>query len=264
VAFVVEIPQGRTAHQAKDGRYYGRSEFENRPLRDFDIRLRMERGKTPLADLVVEVRPARSADDVHKELIEEHRKDLTELSKYVAPDPAQVPDEIAVMDRTLRALGADRPHLIDSASIGQHRVRCHEYEVSFLLRNAGGRTIREFEVRVAAEAAEGCGIAEAPSSRQPIGPQPTGGFFGPEDVMRLRQLSLSATERDCAKEMTNGKLWPGATCTVARATLFVPGGRAPCHVAVADWTVFLDEVLPRAGRIEFASDEEGRLTLECT
>lgn len=45
VVFVVQIPQGSTAYQATDRRYYGRSEFEAKPLPDHEIRLRMSRGK---------------------------------------------------------------------------------------------------------------------------------------------------------------------------------------------------------------------------
>jgi hypothetical protein len=43
--FVIEIPQGNTAYQANDGRYYGRSEFEAKYLPDHEVRLRMSRGK---------------------------------------------------------------------------------------------------------------------------------------------------------------------------------------------------------------------------
>ena len=45
VAFVVDIPRGTTAYQAVDRRYYGRSEFEVKPLPDHEVRLRMQRGR---------------------------------------------------------------------------------------------------------------------------------------------------------------------------------------------------------------------------
>ncbi len=49
VAYVICVPQGSTAYQAKDYIYYGRSEFETRALPDHEIRLRMFRGKVPRA-----------------------------------------------------------------------------------------------------------------------------------------------------------------------------------------------------------------------
>ena len=39
VLFVIRIPKGSTAYQAKDGRYYGRSEFQAKHLPDHEVRL---------------------------------------------------------------------------------------------------------------------------------------------------------------------------------------------------------------------------------
>ena len=69
-----DLPQlRRTAHQAKDFRYYGRSEFETKALRDFDIRLRMERGKMAFAEVVSFIRLQRSAADILCEQIDDHK-----------------------------------------------------------------------------------------------------------------------------------------------------------------------------------------------
>jgi len=43
VCYVVEIPEGTTAHQAKDLRYYKRYNFEAVPMEDYEIRLLMNR-----------------------------------------------------------------------------------------------------------------------------------------------------------------------------------------------------------------------------
>jgi hypothetical protein len=51
-AMVIYIPEGSTACQAKDFLYYGRSEFESKPLRDHEIRLRMFKGKSAEAVLI--------------------------------------------------------------------------------------------------------------------------------------------------------------------------------------------------------------------
>jgi hypothetical protein len=45
IVFIIKIPQGSTAYQANDGRYYGRSEFEAKYLPDHEVRLRMSRGR---------------------------------------------------------------------------------------------------------------------------------------------------------------------------------------------------------------------------
>jgi Putative DNA-binding domain len=53
--FVVRIPQGSTANQANDGRYYGRSEFEAKYLPDHEVRLRMSRGKVARSIIIARV-----------------------------------------------------------------------------------------------------------------------------------------------------------------------------------------------------------------
>lgn len=50
-AYVIYVPAGTTAYQASDRRYYGRSEYECRPLPDHEIRLRMFRGQAPNATI---------------------------------------------------------------------------------------------------------------------------------------------------------------------------------------------------------------------
>jgi Putative DNA-binding domain len=47
VAFVIEIPQSNTAHQANDHRYYKRFNFQAVPMEDYEIRDVMFREQTP-------------------------------------------------------------------------------------------------------------------------------------------------------------------------------------------------------------------------
>lgn len=63
VAYLVEIPQSNTAHQARDYRYYKRFNFQSVPMEDFEVRDVMNRGTTP--DATVEF-------NYHKLRIENH------------------------------------------------------------------------------------------------------------------------------------------------------------------------------------------------
>lgn len=49
--YVVEIPKGETAHQATDGRYYRRYNFESTFMRDHEVRDVMNRIKAPRVDV---------------------------------------------------------------------------------------------------------------------------------------------------------------------------------------------------------------------
>lgn len=232
VAFVVEVPQGRTAHQAKDCRYYGRSEFETKALRDFDIRLRMERGKVASAEVVLSVRLQRSAGDVLREQIDDYRKDLAKSGDA----PVKV----------FQAIGGNKLPLIDPQSLSP-RYRFSEYEVAFELRNVGERTIREFEVRIDVTAVAGCGV-----TKEKI--QPSGGFYSRDEILKHLRADLRATERDLPKQ-GQPRLLPGDAVPVGRVVVLVPenASASPGDVVVR-WTVFLDDVLPREGQRDLVAE----------
>jgi len=59
VIYVVEIPQGTTAHQALDKRYYKRFNFESAPMEDHEIRDVMNRNKFPIVDLGLSIESRR-------------------------------------------------------------------------------------------------------------------------------------------------------------------------------------------------------------
>lgn len=56
VAYVVEIPKGDTAHQAKDLKYYQRRNFEVLPMEDYQIRDVMGRAKTAEFEIQAEIK----------------------------------------------------------------------------------------------------------------------------------------------------------------------------------------------------------------
>jgi len=70
VAYVIEIPQSNTAHQATDHRYYKRFNFLSQPMEDYEIRDIMNRATT--ADAVVEFSYNRNSitmDEHHYSLV---------------------------------------------------------------------------------------------------------------------------------------------------------------------------------------------------
>ena len=141
VVFVIHVPQGSTAYQAKDHRYYGRSEFEAKPLPDHEIRLRMNRGKVAQAVIefrVGDVRPGsvREAWDTNlsQKASRTHRSDEDEEQSKIAevmPDEGRlVLDEIqlfcdlrnngelTVRDPMIELIG------IPSPKLGKNAVKC--------------------------------------------------------------------------------------------------------------------------------------------
>jgi len=247
VVFVIEVPQGRTAHQAKDCRYYGRSEFETKALRDFDIRLRMERGKAAHAEISSSVRLVRSASTLLAEQIEEHRRNLIELR-----DIAEAQGKDIERGSLLNKLGVDKPHLIDPGHLSD-RYRCSEYEVEFFIINAGETTLRDFEIHIDVTCVEGFGVG-------PPKAQPSGGFFDLDNIAHLNKTEIHGTLRDFITKNTRPvlKVWPGGKCSLGRLYLFVPENiHVPSGAIMAKWKVFMDDVFPRSGEVDLGMQTAG-------
>jgi hypothetical protein len=118
VVFIVQVPQGNTAYQANDGRYYGRSEFEVKHLRDHEVRLRMSRGK--VARGAVDVRLLGAVLGVQEE--DRKRKQYPEAFQKLDESPAKGgPEVLEIIQATLIP---------------------DKIEIQFIFRNDGEITIR--------------------------------------------------------------------------------------------------------------------------
>jgi hypothetical protein len=119
IAYVVEVPEGATAHQATDHRYYRRYNFECLPMYDHEIRDLMNRTKHPqievTARLVVYPRQTRDNESGALVLHVENKSDV--LARHVA----------LVVDVPLRVRGKlvrYRDAIVRDGSDGSH-YRCN-------------------------------------------------------------------------------------------------------------------------------------------
>jgi hypothetical protein len=80
VAFVIEIPQSNTAHQASDHRYYKRFNFQAVPMEDYEIRDVMFREQTPNIALNFLVQITAT----EKNLVIQARNNGSAFAQYVA------------------------------------------------------------------------------------------------------------------------------------------------------------------------------------
>lgn len=88
VAYVVEIPQGNTAHQASDHRYYKRFNFQAVPMEDYEIRDVIFREQTPniVLSFLIEITDAATDEGVSigYNLVVQARNDGSAFAQYVA------------------------------------------------------------------------------------------------------------------------------------------------------------------------------------
>lgn len=124
VVYVIRIPQGSTAYQASDRKYWGRSEFEVKALLDHEIRLRMNRGKVARAAVQLSILAVRLGTDEKASLHEQHATAL-ELVKKAPENSAQHPQLLELM----------RPFYDNIA-------------VNFRIHNEGELTIRQPLIRM--------------------------------------------------------------------------------------------------------------------
>lgn len=94
VVFVVHVPQGSTAYQANDGRYYGRSEFEAKFLPDHEIRLRMSRGKVGRAGVHLRLRRIALGESHREEVRAKHPEVVQALLTDAADAMSRFPEAV--------------------------------------------------------------------------------------------------------------------------------------------------------------------------
>ncbi len=133
VVYVIRVPQGSTAYQAGDRHYYGRSEFEAKPLPDHVIRLLMSRGKIARAAVDLRLRRVALGTKREAELRAKHAAALEALKTDATDALARYPELLDLM-----------------------AARFHPDEICFdlVLRNDGELTVRDPAVQIRAVRSE--------------------------------------------------------------------------------------------------------------
>jgi len=78
VAYVIEIPQSTTAHQATDHRYYKRFNFLSQPMEDYEIRDIMNRARRPDMSVEFDYKRQHIESSEHHYLLKIKLKNLSE------------------------------------------------------------------------------------------------------------------------------------------------------------------------------------------
>jgi hypothetical protein len=88
VAFVIEIPQSNTAHQANDHRYYKRFNFQAVPMEDYEIRDVIFREQTPniALNFLIEIThfTTEEGNKINYNLIVQARNNGSAFAQYIA------------------------------------------------------------------------------------------------------------------------------------------------------------------------------------
>ena len=119
-AYVIEIPQSNTAHQANDHRYYKRFNFQAVPMEDYEVRDVMFREQTPdiVVKFLIEIKDNFSPDLAktlnYQNLVVQARNNGSAFAQYVA----------CFLDVPTKILGntENKMNLTDGGRFYRHRL----------------------------------------------------------------------------------------------------------------------------------------------
>lgn len=211
-ALIVRIPQGNTAYQASDFRYYSRSEYEAVGMPDHEVRLRMMRGRIPQAKLEIYSPAIITAE-------QEYAMRTVELSE------------------TLR-----RGDIIPPAQKRRLEAPKRDYnEVCFglMVRNIGAVTIRDLLLQVSLEATTLECNGPAGKGQGPFEFR----FTGSKTIKTERIIEIVDPERKMFPEQV--LVFPSGKWSVKVPIDRSIGGSLP----VLKWTIYLDDSPPSIGII---------------
>jgi hypothetical protein len=233
VVYVIVVPKGSTAHQARDKLYYGRQEYESVPLDDQMIRYKMVRDR--IAEARIELRSV-SAKLAQKEY-EARQTELQQLERTV--------DEVPIDERIGASLHVARRREELEAPPDLH----DQYTFSLAIRNTGSRTIVDCTLRVAFDAPFEVGLTQGPPGDSVDG-----------WILRFAEQNQTVLSERFGRTVERAQLaklfpeqagpFPGADFTAKLPKHALP---TPARL---DWVLYLEDSPRRDGSIDLGSELE--------
>ena len=240
VAYVIGVPKGATAYQAKDKLYYGRSEYQVQALPDHEIRLRMSRPRTAQARLeILRCKLVSSAEQKLKDW-----KTAATAWRKKQPEWDSLPQHEQVA-RTL-AEAPERPAPVT------------DFALSLQVRNTGEITLRDFLLSLSFEVfQEGRVVGQLVESEGVLVGRVVGQLFESEGVLvssdhscagtQQRYRFASLVEDQLPEAPAPPKLFPGDTVRFPPKDLPIRVTQG-CSLSSTPfkmrWTLYLDDAPP--------------------
>lgn len=224
VVYVIVVPQGKTAHQASDRRYYGRGEFESTPLEDQMVRHLMLRDRVAEAQIEVHRVTVEAAAEEYKA----RQIRLAQLEESARAGPFEDRFRISRQISTIREELAAPPASVD------------RYLVGLAIRNTGTRTIADCLLRV--------------EFRTPFPVERAGSGPGTTWALRLAAATrVSSTEYHGTRvdSVDTAKVFPDETQPFPGADfiLSVPAGTSSVPARLV-WILYLEDSPTQSGEID--------------
>jgi len=213
--YVIHIPKGSTAYQAKDHRYYGRSEYSSRSLPDNEVRLRMFQGKAYQGRITI-ANVEISSEEIPKANLQQR---LGDASKRLLP------------------------LFPDADSLASFRLRKFSYAV--VLENTGEINISEFKVNLAFSNHDIVYHKHFNKTYRD----------GAYDNNIMKRVFASMSRRDRQEYPENIVVFPQDTFSLITESFYHPADSAiPLPENTLSWRLFLPDSIPTEGVINVTSE----------
>jgi hypothetical protein len=211
-AYVIQVPKGSTAYQARDRKYYGRSEFNVEALPDHEIRLRMMRGRVASASLEIVGMRTQTADEDYQE-------------RFKSRADAEVEDQLWKSGPVVKRDYDIYVFALQTVNTGE--ITIHDLMVKTELRTElkVSQTARENESGRIHTFRLACGTRTMSS--------PGGSQYTPPETKLFPQETAAFPRGDWVIEVPHGR------------------SLAEDHTTLA-WTIYLDDSPPCTGEIDIA------------
>ncbi|HQU44690.1 MAG TPA: hypothetical protein PK867_17880, partial [Pirellulales bacterium] len=233
VVFVIQVPQGNTAYQANDGRYYGGSEFEAKYLPDHESRLRMSRSRVARAAIRLRLKPIAFGIELEAKRVAEIDHAKTQIRAQHAPAiQALEADPEGAVHRHAREL-LDAAFALEYLNVKVAEARDCPDEISFdlVLRNEGELTIRDPAIEI-----------QEQRSKQLLDGWTVQGNSLPQRLEMHQQVIYPGEEREISNSACHLR-WKRQRALATGDYLIA-------------WRVFLDNSPPSAGEIDLGAEIE--------
>ncbi len=219
--YIIHVPAGTTAYQAKDYIYYGRSEYESKALPDHEIRMRMFREKLPEAEVIIQ-----KASVFEKEI---------DLESEIKTD---------TYTRNNYAMWIQPEEPKAAASKWKKKIKAYSFEV--LLKNIGEMTIRSFRCEV--EFKKSAFLEKHVSQKALVSRQ----FFCKDGWQMLRNDSFGmfTSEKSSERPKMQVNIYPDDTYDLGAFNFNLPSeAEVSEDDLILKWKLYLEDRSPCEGEI---------------
>ena len=243
-AFLIIVPKGSNAYQAKSGIYYIRSQFECNTLHDTQIRLLMSKGRTTQGTMVLQHQHTQMAETIYQRQVNSIRSQfINDYRRDISP---------SVRQEMERKITESQSRVV--------REQYDEYQFGLGLKNVGELTIKECSLTIEflfkeQNVPHGQPVAHAQKHEG----QTKSGFTKDNFIFSSQESVFK--NRNSTTFVPEKKIYPGISVGFPEQVGFIikiPAGKTLAEFgSKLKWTLYYDNFPSNSGEINLSDEFKG-------